>query len=58
MDTMHGAVADTSYFMREGFPLDAAFLTPIALLTYGPFLILYVFLSERCAFMMVVLVSL
>ena len=33
MDTMHGAVADTSYFMREGFPLDAAFLTPIALLT-------------------------
>ena len=30
---MHGAVADTSYFMREGFPLDAAFLTPIALLT-------------------------
>jgi hypothetical protein len=26
-------VADTAYFMREGFPLDAAFLTPVALLT-------------------------
>ena len=33
MDTMHGSVADTSYFMREGFALDAAFLSPIALLT-------------------------
>jgi len=33
MDTMHGSIADTSYFMGEGFALDAAFLTPIALLT-------------------------
>ena len=33
MDTMHGSIADTSYFMGEGFPLDAAFLSPIALLT-------------------------
>lgn len=33
MDTMHGSIADTSFFMGEGFPLDAAFLSPIALLT-------------------------
>ena len=33
MDTMHGSIADTSFFMGEGFTLDAAFLTPLALLT-------------------------
>ena len=33
MDTMHGSISDTNFWMGEGFPLDAAFLTPIALLT-------------------------
>ena len=33
MDTIHAAAVDTSYFMRKSFPVDAAFLTPIALLT-------------------------
>ena len=35
MDTFHGAIADTGYYMHEGVPSDAAFLTPIALLTGG-----------------------
>jgi hypothetical protein len=33
VDTMHGAVADTNFYMRENFDEHAAFLTPIALLT-------------------------
>jgi hypothetical protein len=33
MDTFHGAIADTDYFMGEGFGNNAGFLTPIALLT-------------------------
>lgn len=33
MDTMHGAIADTDYYMRENFDHKAAFLTPMALLT-------------------------
>ena len=32
---MHGAVADTGYYMHEGVPSDAPFLTPMALLTGG-----------------------
>ena len=35
MDTFHGAIADTGYYMHEGVPSDAPFLTPIALLTGG-----------------------
>ena len=30
MDTMHGSIADTSYYMREHFDHNAAFLTPAA----------------------------
>lgn len=33
MDTMHASIADTGYYMREGFDHYAAFLTPVALLT-------------------------
>lgn len=33
MDTMHGAIADTSYYMHEGVPTDAPFLTPMAVIT-------------------------
>ena len=33
MDTMHGSISDTEFWMGEGFPLDAPFLTPVALLT-------------------------
>ena len=32
---MHGSIADTSYFLHEGVPTDAPFLSPIALLTAG-----------------------
>ena len=33
MDTMHGSIADTNYYMHEGVPPDAPFLTPMAVLT-------------------------
>ena len=33
MDTFHGAIADTSYYMRENFAWTAPFLTPLGLLT-------------------------
>jgi len=33
MDTMHGSIADTEYYMRENFDEHAAFLTPLAVLT-------------------------
>ena len=33
MDTMHGSIADTGYYMHEGVPTDAPFLTPMAVLT-------------------------
>jgi hypothetical protein len=33
MDTMHGSIADTSYFMHENVPTDAPFLTPMAVIT-------------------------
>ena len=32
MDTFHGAIADTDYYMRENFDATAAFLSPAALL--------------------------
>jgi hypothetical protein len=31
MDTMHGSIADTNYYMRESIDHTAAFLTPMAL---------------------------
>jgi hypothetical protein len=33
MDTFHGAISDTDYYMHESFDEHAAFLTPVALLT-------------------------
>lgn len=35
LDTFHGAIADTNYYMHESVPTDAPFLTPMALLTGG-----------------------
>jgi hypothetical protein len=35
MDVFHGSVADTGYYMHESVPANAAFLTPIALITGG-----------------------
>ena len=33
MDTMHGSIADTSYYMHENVPSDAPFLTPMAVIS-------------------------
>merc|ERR1712217_931407 len=32
MDIMHGSIGETNYYMHESFDVNAAFLTPIALL--------------------------